>query len=391
MTLSPFKKYMSVMVIILVLASGFDLRTPRQHYYMQNAEAYLVSTLAGSKGTREPKDGNRSEASFTSDLSSLAVDASGNVYVNDAQSLRKISPNGTVATLFGQNIYDASGKKKPVERGLNALDDGGIAEITSLAVHTPTGKLYMSALERVIYTLAGTQVPVPLTGRFPEANFNEHPNGDGDLKTAIFRSPQDMCVDEAGNIYLVDKYRMVRKISVDGKVTTLAGKVQDTRGQQAEEPVYRSGPVATATLANIGGIAVDSKGNLFISQQDIHCIVKITPTGVVSTFAGDPASTEGQTLDGIGTRARFFSPGALTIDSSDNLFVADKRKVRKISPQGNVTTIAGGAVADDEWQALYKDGDGSTALFTSLKGIGCDRTGIIYVVDEGRVRKITRN
>lgn len=390
MTLVHFNKNVGAIVLILVLAAGLGFRTPRLPHPMQNTESYIVSTLAGNQGTGEPRDGNKSVASFTNDLSSLVVDAVGNVYVNDARSLRKIAPNGTVTTLFGQNVYDATGKSKPVPTMVSTVNEGSIVEIVGLALGL-ANTIYISAEERAIYKLANTKTLTRFAGRMPEAEFNEHPNGDGDLKSVKFRSPQDMCVDRAGNIYLVDKFRMVRKISVDGNVTTIAGKVNDTMGQRAEEPVYKSGPVATATLSNIGGIAVDSKGNIFISQRDIHCIVKITTSGVVSTFAGDAASTEGATVDAIGIKARFFTPGAMTIDANDNLYVADKRKVRKITPQGQVSTIAGGASRDEDWwQPGYQDGDGSVALFTSLRGINCDVAGNIYVVDEGRVRIIKR-
>jgi hypothetical protein len=181
---------------------------------------------------------------------------------------------------------------------------------------------------------------------------------------------------------------MVRKISTNGQVTTLVGKKSDVK-ENAENPELKSGTGSISSLANIGGIAVDSKGNIFVSQPDINCLVKITASGVVSIVAGNPSDTKGSTKDGKGTAVRFLLPGPIAIDASDNIYVAQKRKIRKITSDGTVTTIAGSS-ADDDYTPSFNDGDGNVATFTSIRGIAYDGAGNIYVTDEARVRKIVR-
>jgi hypothetical protein len=353
------------LLALLTLSSAFTCKLLNDNYeHMQTS--YVVSTLAGGAPASKPADGDKAIASFR-ELGSIATDGAGNVYVIDARTLRKISPSGSVVTLFGQDIYDVSGNSKEVPKMLSTVNEGSIVDIVSLVIDGSRNTGYISAEERAIYKLQGMKDPIQWTGRMYEAEFNEDRKGDGNLKSAKFHSPREMCMDGRGNLYVADNYSIIRKISPDGKVTTVA-----------------------KTLGNIGGLAVDRNGNIFASQPDTHCIVKVTPAGVVSTYAGDPSSGDGATVDGPADKARFFAPNPLTFDSQGNLYLGDRRKVRKITPAGMVSTIAGGASSDDDWyEAGFKDGPGEVALFTMIKGIACDANGNIYVTDEGRVRKLS--
>jgi hypothetical protein len=381
-------------LLLSIVLSSFILN-PQPPTKMSNpsAESYTVSTLAGGESSSTPCDGAKGEAKFSNDLADITTDLSGHVYVIDGGSVRKISPDGNVKTLFGSNIYDRTGKPIEVKRFESSTDN--TYQVAGFAIDKAKNTMYLSTQENSLFKLPLSGPVNPLWFAGPkevgvvndEAAFNTHPNGDGNLKSVVFRKPLQMSVDKAGNIYLNDKYRMLRKISVSGQVTTLAGKRSDT-SQDAENPVLKPGAGTNASLANMGGIAVDSKGNIFVAQPDIFCIVKVTPNGTVSTFAGDPTSTDGSPVDGKGTAARFLGPKAVAIDGSDNIYVADKYKVRMITPAGVVTTIAGASKQYD-WTVAFLDGDGSVALFTSIKGIACDDAGNIYVTDEGRVRKIS--
>jgi sugar lactone lactonase YvrE len=131
---------------------------------------------------------------------------------------------------------------------------------------------------------------------------------------------------------------------------------------------------------------VDSAGNIFVADGDANSVRKVTPTGVVTTVAG---STAGAALDGVGTAARFQSPAAIAIDAADNLYVADtgNSTIRRITPAGVVTTLAGSARL-----AGAADGTGSTARFNEPRGVAVDATGIVYVADSGNgtIRKVTQ-
>lgn len=134
------------------------------------------------------------------------------------------------------------------------------------------------------------------------------------------------------------------------------------------------------------GVAVDATGNLYVADKENHTIRKITPAGIVSTFAGK-AGYSGS-ADGIGTDARFNQPFATAVDTAGNLYVADTVNsiIRKITPAGAVTTLAGAA-----GETGSVDGPGRTARFLIPSGIAVDATGNVYVADSGNntIRKIT--
>ncbi|MCE7992287.1 MAG: hypothetical protein HEP71_09915 [Roseivirga sp.] len=154
---------------------------------------------------------------------------------------------------------------------------------------------------------------------------------DGTASSATFNEPQDVAIDSQGNLYVSDleNYR-IRKITPAGVVTTLAG---GGKGQS-------DGTGTAAAFRAVKGIVVDSNDNIFVADTDSHTIRKVTQAGVVTSFAGTIGS--GGTTDGTGTNARFNIPYGLTIDSNDNLYVTDAQNsgiVRKITPAGVVTTL----------------------------------------------------
>lgn len=149
-------------------------------------------------------------------------------------------------------------------------------------------------------------------------------------------------------------------------------------------PGYQISDPRLARFNGPGGIELDRGGNLYVADSWNHTIRKIARNGVVTTIAGLPGWPG--TEDGQGAAARFTSLGDIAIDRFGNLFVTDGYAVRKVTPQGQVTTLAGSA---KEWG--YADGRGSGARFNRPQGIAIDREGNIYVADtnNARIRKIT--
>ncbi|MEI6712999.1 MAG: immunoglobulin domain-containing protein [Verrucomicrobiota bacterium] len=338
----------------------------------------VVTTLAGSAGFSGSADGTGSDARFNGTFG-VAVDKNGTVYVSDGNhTIRKITPTGVVTTLAGSAGFSGTANgtgsaarfNKP--EGLSVDKDGNVivADWGNHAIRkvTPAG---------VVTTIAGT------------------PGTSGDVNAtgsaARFNGPENLVVDGDGTIYVVEGYNSkVRKISASGVVTTLAG------GQFGAA----DGIGTAAQFSFGGGIVLDKNKNVYVSDVLNHTIRKITPTGVVTTIAGSPGVAG--IADGVGPRARFKQVYGMAIDATGNLYVADgfssltvpdgaiqefdgSHLVRKVTPTGEVTTIAG-SVTDGSL-----DGIGSVARFKHPIGVAADGVGNLYVADtrNGTVRKIT--
>ncbi len=161
------------------------------------------------------------------------------------------------------------------------------------------------------------------------------------------------------------------------KATTVAG----INGQSGT----LEGALDYAQLKLPNGLALDSKGNLFVADETAHVIRRITPQGLNTIFAGG-ANASGHE-DGLGADARFHGPVGLAIDTADNLYVAEYQSctIRKITPTGQVSTLAG------QLAAGFADGQGSSASFDHPVGLAIDTTGNLYVADANnkRIRKVT--
>lgn len=202
---------------------------------------------------------------------------------------------------------------------------------------------------------------------------------DGTGPAARFYYPRGVAVDSHGNGYVADsENHTIRKISPAGEVTTLAG----TAGQAGSTDAAG----AAARFRYPRGVAVDAEGNVYVGDTDNHTIRRITPSGEVTTVAGSAGAWG--TADGTGAAARFYSPIGLAFDPAGNLLVGDSSNhtIRKMSPAGEVTTLAG--LAGTSGSA---DGTGSAARFFYPYGVAVDSAGDVWVADSsnGAVRKVS--
>jgi NHL repeat len=191
----------------------------------------------------------------------------------------------------------------------------------------------------------------------------------GVATNALFRSPEGIAVDSRGNLFITE-YRssLVRKIAYDGTVSVLAGKDMETGNI--------NGTGNEARFNRPHGLAVVGDSVIYVCDMKSHTIRSITYDGEVSTFAGTMGK-EG-IADGFRTQATFNQPEAIAVNSIGELFVADSYNytIRKIARSGEVTTFAGVA-----GKAGYADGEGSQALFNKPLGIAIDGKDNIYVAD----------
>ena len=329
----------------------------------------VVSTLAGLAGSAGSVDGTGSEARF-SDPTGVTVDGAGNVYVADFNNhtIRKITPSGVVSTLAGLAVSfgsaDGTGNDARFFYPSGVAVDGAsnvyVGDRTNGTIRkiTPSG---------VVSTLAGLA--------------RSSGSVDGTGSEARFSDPTGVTVDGAGNVYVADtRNSTIRKITAAGVVTTLAGLARgfESVGGSVD------GTGSEARFSGPTGVTVDGAGNVYVADTFNDTIRKITPSGVVTTVAGLAVSFG--IADGTGSAARFSGPTGVTVDGAGNVYVADGRNatIRKITPPGVVTTLAGLPGARG-----IADGIGSSARFFSPTGVAADGAGNVYVVDSSTIRKIT--
>ncbi len=361
-----------------------------------------VSTLAGIAQAFGSNDSTtQSAASFLSPIG-LAVDGAGGIYAADTgnHTIRKITPAGLVRTLAGaaalQGGADGAGAthfEPPPPDPDPLVPAPPCANPAAGVVHPsicygPTffnpsgiaadlsGNVYVADKGNRsvrIVSADGTVSTVPLTG------------GGFDPQAR----PEGIAVDLAGNIYVSDLGGAIFRVELPlpgaatRDITTLAG----TLGVVGSA----DGPGATATFNAPAGIATDAAGNVYVADSGSATIRKVTPAGVVSTLAGTASTIAASTigsLDGTGAAAQFAQPTGVATDSAGNVYVVDRanHNVRKVSPAGVVTTLAGHSLAPGS-----ANGVGAGATFNQPRGIALDGAGNIYIADTGNytIRAIT--
>jgi Ice-binding-like/Putative Ig domain/Dockerin type I domain/NHL repeat len=341
--------------------------------FTARAQTITFTTFAGPVGGRGFADGTGSVARFWNPRG-VATDSAGNVYVADTvnQTIRKITPAGAVTTLAGlagltggSDTPDADGTGSAARFNCPvgvATDSGGnvyVADSCNGTIRkiTPAG---------VTTTLAGGG------------------GGDGTGSAAGFYDPEGVATDSGGNVYVAEGYsHTIRKITPQGVVTTLAGSKSN--------PGSTDGTGSAARFNRPAGVATDSGGNVYVADSLNYTIRKITPAGVVTTLAGS-AGVAGS-ADGTGSAAHFYLPSGVSTDSGGNIYVADTNNdtIRKITPAGVVTTLAGLGGGGYGGSIGSADGTGSDARFFSPTSVAADGSGNVYVADRDNdtIRKVT--
>lgn len=323
----------------------------------------VVSTVAGAPGEGGSTDGAAAAARFMSPAA-LTVDSAGILYLTDTKhhTVRRIAPEGSVTTIAGaaplSGSADGSGTAARFNepRGITRdaagnlyVADSGNATIRRIA---PDG---------LVSTLAGS------AGQTGSAN--------GTGAGALFAWPTDVAADALGSLFVADHLNeLVRRIGPDGTVSTYAGN-----GQSG----YVDGPAASAQFIEPRAVAVDADGNVLVVDRAGDAIRKITPAGIVSTLAGHEDTSEAPT--GFGDGSKMIFPLEVAVDANGNAYAIDSNSaIRKIAPDGTMTLFAG-----MPFSIGSRDGTGTDARFNFPQSLTVDQAGNVYVADRNAIRRIT--
>ncbi|SEN56342.1 gliding motility-associated C-terminal domain-containing protein [Mucilaginibacter gossypiicola] len=239
---------------------------------------------------------------------------------------------------------------------------------------TPNVYIIGAAITPLSPANTGGAVPATIYGETKViAGTGQFGNVNGDAATAQFKLPYGISMDADGNTYIAESGGGIRMISASGQVSSIA------------TDALPGPPFNVPKLNNPRGVVKDKSGNLFVANYSNHNILKITPSGIITVFAG---INQAGTADGPGDVANIINPNGIAIDKDDNLYVSDgNNAIRKISPSGYVYTLAGQPAAGTA------DGLGRAAKFNKPAGLAVDKDGNIYVADQAGfvIRKITPN
>jgi len=345
----------------------------------------IISTVAGNfaSGIGYSGDGGPATAAQLSGPEGVVVDAAGDFYEADRNNsvIRKVNAGGVISTVAGN-----------AAKGFGYAGDGGqatdaeLGSANSVTLDT-AGNMYIGdSGNNIIRKVNKLGIITTIAGNH---GLGVGFSGDGGLATAAELSfPNGVAVDKTGNIYIADRgNNVVRKVNAAGVISTFAGNHALGGGYSGD-----GGQATAAELFAPNGVALDATGNLYIAELNNDVIRKVTPAGVISTFAGNFTSGLGYSGDGgPATAAEMNGPLNVALDAAGNVYASDyyNNLIRMINTSGIITTVAGNFLAG----AGYS-GDGGLATAAELNGptgVAVDASGNIYLGDFNNfvVRKVS--
>jgi hypothetical protein len=355
-------------------AGNLYIADSSNHRIRKVTAAGIISTVAGSAdGGYFGGDGGPAISAQLSGPFSVTVDAAGGFYIADTENhrVRRVTPAGIISTVAGGTISEFGGDGgaatlarlyKPTGLAADAIGDLFIADTINCRIRKVT-------VGGVISTVAG------------RGGYGFSGDG-GPAISAQLRAPLGIAVDAIGNIYIADtENHRIRKVTTDGVIRTIAGNGIAGFGGDG-------GPAISAQLNHPETVAIDSAGNLYITDIDNQRIRKVTPAGVISTVAGN--GTPGFSGDGgSATLAQLSCPHKIAVDSAGNIYIPEgcNHRIRKVTAGGIITTIAGNG-------SIGFSGDGGPATLAEIYNpfaVAVDAIGNLYIADTGnyRIRKVT--
>ncbi|MGB0036735.1 MAG: hypothetical protein WBP79_14790, partial [Candidatus Acidiferrales bacterium] len=358
----------------LYIADTFNNRIRK----VDNTPAHNISTVAGNANiclsTSGCGDGGAATSAFLNSPTAVAVDgATGNILFCDAGTQRfRIVVPGPAPTI---NAYAGGGTG-----GDGSPATAAVIGAPPYVIADSAGDLFIldAAASRIRKVNATTQVITNFAGNGVVGPPGLS-NGDGGpaLQANLTQLTHGMAFDPIGNLYFIDRSNfVVRRIDTSGTITRVAGTYGARCGGAQLPGCGDGGPATSALFRAPTGIAVDSKGNVYISDGGANRIRVFSPGGNISNFAG---TGTGGSANGTASTATFSVPWGIAFDANDNLYVADANNnlIRKIdnTAQHNVTTYAFNGLPTF-------GGDGGDALSASMQfpqQVALDSAGDVFV------------
>jgi uncharacterized protein (TIGR03437 family) len=344
-----------------------------------------ITTMAGNGRFRFSGDGGPATSAVLNSAWAAAIDTAGNLYISDYLNdrIRKVTPRGTITTIAGNGIAGFAGDGGPATSAALELPRG-VAVDAAGNVYIADGnnnRIRKATVTGTITTVAGDGISIF--------------SGDGGLATkASLANPGGMAVDAAGSLYIATfGDNRVRRVTPQGTITTVAGNgAQFCFGYSPPQSCpcpAPAGPFARVAAASVVlnspyGLAVDTLGNIYISDFSDDCILKVTPDGILTTVAGSLGFFGFSGDGGPATTAALNNPTGVSVDAAENLYIADlgNNRIRKATAGGTITTIAGNGT-----EGFSGDGGLATnAALNSPQGVVVDAAGNLYIVDTGNNR-----
>jgi sugar lactone lactonase YvrE len=346
------------------------------------ASTGVISTVAGNGTKGYSGDGGPADSAELNDPVVIALDSSGNIYIADFYNnrVRRVDAATGIITTIAGNGYGAG-----TSSGGGYSGDGGPADSAELfnpdgVALDGRGNVYIADVNnnRIRKVDAGTGIITTITG-----NGTQYLNaGDGGPATsAELYNPLSVALDSSGNIYIADfSNRRIQKVTVaTGIITTVAGGGNDSLGD--------GGPADSVQLNYPSGVALDASGNIYIADQGNNRIRKVDGvTGIITTVAGGGIYFYNLGDGGPADSASLNDPAGVALDSRGNIYIADEynRRVRKVDAvTGIITTVAGGGT-----HGLGDGGPADSAGLSYPTSVALDSIGNIYIADYDAIRRV---
>jgi sugar lactone lactonase YvrE len=331
-----------------------------------------ISTVAGNGAGGYSGDHGPATQAELSFHSGVAVGADGSLYIADTnnQRVRRVGPDGIITTVAGNGTAGYGGDGGPAQQAQLSFPEGILVGADGSLYIADTGNQRVRRVgpDGVITTVAGngTAGYGGDTGPAPQARLN---------------LPDGVALGPDGSLYIADPgNERVRRVGPDGVIRTVAGN--GTGGFSGD-----GGPATQAQLHGPAGIAVGPDGSLYIADKGNQRVRRVGPDGVISTVAG--SGTAGYGGDGgPAQQAQLFGPTGVAVGADGSLYIADEfnTRVRRVGPDGVITTVAGNGTAG----YAGDHGPATQAELAFPTGVAVGPDGSLYIADlnNSRVRKV---